>query len=381
MLTIDASCPGGNILIEDISGDVIRLREDLRDTEGGWFFWRFRVRGAAGRDLRFFFTSWEVIGPRGPAISFDQGLTWNYLGLDRVYANQSFRFRFPDEAHDVQFCFTIPYLESNLRTWLASHAGSDRLRQETLCTSRQGRAVERLHAGCLDRPPAHRILLTARHHACESIANFVIEGFLDAVLAADDLGGWYARNAEVLTIPFVDKDGVENGDQGKNRRPHEHSRDYAGESAFPETAAIRKLLPAWSDGRCRLCIDLHCPWIRNFLNERIHQVGRKDLRTQEEQSRLGRLLLSCQTGPLRYDPADDIPFGTHWNTNPDRSKGLWGLCSTIPEIRLQTTFEIPYANHWETTMTVEGARAFGRDLARGARIFLEETARTSGART
>ncbi|MCL4782377.1 MAG: hypothetical protein KJZ70_05020, partial [Bryobacterales bacterium] len=34
---VDADIPGGNILIESVTGDTIRVRQDLRDTQGQWF--------------------------------------------------------------------------------------------------------------------------------------------------------------------------------------------------------------------------------------------------------------------------------------------------------------------------------------------------------
>jgi hypothetical protein len=43
--------PGGNIVVEEITGDIITLRPDLRDTEGHWFYWYFEVNGAQGRTL------------------------------------------------------------------------------------------------------------------------------------------------------------------------------------------------------------------------------------------------------------------------------------------------------------------------------------------
>ena len=58
------------------------LRQDLRDTEGFWFYWYFRVRGASGRTLTFHFTDGKPVGVRGPAISLDEGATWTWLGAD-----------------------------------------------------------------------------------------------------------------------------------------------------------------------------------------------------------------------------------------------------------------------------------------------------------
>ena len=73
-LEIDAAFPGGNILVDRIEGDAVHLRQDLRDTAGDWFYWAFRVRGAAGRTLAFTFVT-DKFAARGPAISDDGGRT------------------------------------------------------------------------------------------------------------------------------------------------------------------------------------------------------------------------------------------------------------------------------------------------------------------
>jgi hypothetical protein len=58
------------------------------------------------------------------------------------------------------------------------------------------------------------------------MASYSLEGLMEGILAGDDVGRWLAGHVEFLVVPFVDKDGVEEGDQGKNRRPHDHNRDY-----------------------------------------------------------------------------------------------------------------------------------------------------------
>ena len=69
MLTVDCDFPGGNILVDEIDGDTIALHQDLRDTEGDWFYWYFRVRGAAGREVTVRFTGSDVIGVQGALIA------------------------------------------------------------------------------------------------------------------------------------------------------------------------------------------------------------------------------------------------------------------------------------------------------------------------
>ena len=121
----------------------------------------------------------------------------------------------------------------------------------------------------------HRVAFTCRHHSCESMASYVLEGVMAAVLA-DDSGGdgkWLRERVEFFVVPIVDLDGVEDGDQGKNRKPRDHNRDYAGESIYPQVKAIRETLPKWADGKLRVAIDLHCPAVRGTHNEWIYFVG------------------------------------------------------------------------------------------------------------
>lgn len=46
---VDCDFPGGNIVVDGIKDDTVFLHQDVRDTQGDWFYWYFRVRGAAGR--------------------------------------------------------------------------------------------------------------------------------------------------------------------------------------------------------------------------------------------------------------------------------------------------------------------------------------------
>src|SRR5215213_4902724 len=79
-LKIDADFPGGNIAVDAVEGDTVRIHPDLRDTEGNWFYWAFRVTGAQNRTLTFEFTQQQPVGVRGPAVSLDDGVNWSWLG-------------------------------------------------------------------------------------------------------------------------------------------------------------------------------------------------------------------------------------------------------------------------------------------------------------
>ena len=371
---IDAVFPGGNIIVDRIEGDTVFLRPDLRDTSTWWFYWHFRVRGAAGRTLTFQFEGKNPIGTQGPAVSTDGGNTWSWLNPKAV-KDASFDYAFDEQRREVRFCFSIPYLETNLHEFLRRHTNNPHLAAYQLCHTRKGRIAERLHVGKIEGDPKYRILLTARHHACEMIASYCLEGLLEAVLSDTELGQWFRDNVEILAIPFVDKDGVEAGDQGKNRKPHDHNRDYANKSIYPSVQAIRRLVPQWSRGQLDVVLDLHCPYISGKNNEVIYLVGSSDPAIWKQQQKFAAVLESVKTGPLPYSAQSSLPFGMDWNTAKNygehKSCSRWG--AEQAGIRLATTIEIPYANVDATVMTVDNARAFGRDLALALRHYLEGT--------
>jgi hypothetical protein len=372
-LKIDCDFPGGNIIIDAVNEDVVYLHQDLRDTEAFWFYWYFRVRNAGGRTLSFVFTQGDVIGSRGPAISFDKGMTWAWLGTEALSTDSRgacFKYRFTEDWKEVRFCFTIPYLESHLNAFLVQYLGNPFLQLSTLCYTRKGRAAEELNLGCIDGSARYRVLLTSRHHACESIANYVLEGVMTEILRDSTAGEWLRENIEFMIVPFVDKDGVEDGDQGKLRRPRDHNRDYEGDSIYETTKTLRSLIPKWSAGKLRVAIDVHCPYIKGDNNEVIFFVGGPDEDNWTRVTLFTKLLEDIQIGPLTYTTADNLPYGQSWNVESSEGQSFSRWVVNIPEVHIATSAEIPYANVGRQIVTADAARAFGVDVARAIHRFL-----------
>ncbi len=262
MLSIDCRFPGGNIKVHDIQGDTVFVSPDLRDTRTSWFYWAFRVRGAAGRKLIFRFLSHHPVGTRGPAISTDGRLSWRWT--DDAFDQDSFRVTIP--ADETYLCFAPTYTQENWERFLANMAALPEVADNGFETgffakSRKGRPVEILHAGASAEAAKRHVVVTARHHCCEMIADWAMEGIAATVLAGEGPdAAWLRENVSFSFVPFADKDGVEDGDQGKNRAPHDHNRDYGADAIYPETAAIRGLVNAIVGryGRLDMFLDLHC---------------------------------------------------------------------------------------------------------------------------
>ena len=371
---VDTELPAGNIVVEKISGDDVFLHQDVRDTAGDWFYWCFRVREAQSRKLTFHFTRSNVIGVRGPAVSTDGGASWRWLGAETMRSN-TFSYSFSEKATDVRFCVAFPYLEKNLTAFLAAHTNSPHLKMTTLCRTEQGRDAELLRVGRLDGRAEQRVAITCRHHCCEMMASYVLEGILEGVLADTAEGRWLREHVEFFIVPFVDKDGVEVGDQGKNRKPRDHNRDYDGISRYATVRAIREQLPKWAEGKLRFALDLHCPTLRGGGNEQLVFVGGPNTNIWREVERFTEILATTQTGPLRYSTKNNLPFGKGWNAPANFTAGLsfgrW--VAAQPGVRCTATLETPYANAGGVAVTDASARELGRDLARALQKYLADS--------
>lgn len=374
-LRIDAEFPGGNIIVERIDGATAYVRQDLRDTASDWFYWYFRAQGAAGQKLKIVFTGSPCIGVHGPAVSEDGGLNWRWLG-EACVEGQSFTHQVPANCNEVRYCVCVPYVQRDLDAWLAKHAGNPALAPEVLCKTQkpkgQERWIEGLKCGRLDGKAAQRVLLTARHHACEATANFVLEGLFDAVLAEDELGKWLRGHVEFWAIPFVDKDGVEQGDQGKYRKPHDHNRDYTDTPIYNPVRVLKQFAPEWCKGHTTLALDLHAPCLRGGMNELLYFVGPPLPEHWAETQKLGRALEANLRGPLIYRAENNLPFGTDWNTDASGlAKTFSRWVQTVPGVKLGVTLEIPYANAQGSEVNAAALRAFGRDLAAALGAYLK----------
>ncbi len=365
VIEIDSDFPGGNIRVQGIEGDAVRLAPDLRDTEGTWFYWYFRARGADTGSARFIFDG-DFVGVRGPGVSLDGGRTWRWLGAASG-DERSFVYAFPSERAEVRFSFGMPYTAADLERFLRTRVGGPRLRTETLCRSRKGRPVMSLRVGQLEAEPRHRVLAACRHHACEMMASYALEGLIDRMLTEDEVGRSLCQQVELLIVPFVDTDGVEEGDQGKMRRPHDHNRDYAAPCLYPEVEALRETARTWSGGRMRMALDLHCPGHRGHYHERIHFVGVPDETVSERVERFSDALEGVAAGPLPYRRANNLAFGEDWNTEADppgaEPSAFSDWMGALPGVWFGATLEIPYANAQGAEVNADTARAFGRDLA------------------
>lgn len=351
-MIIDSNFIGGNIQVLKIEGDVVSIERELRDSSPDWFYWAFRVSGAQGRTITFQFPEPYRVGYWGPAVSHDL-ITWKWNN-DTIIPGQeeSFTYTFKENEDCVYFAHNMIYLPHHFESFVNEH----NLEVLTLCKSRKGREVPYIRFGNGSR----KIVLTSRHHACESTGSYVLQGVLEYLLT-NPIEGY-----EVICVPFIDMDGVYDGDQGKNRLPHDHNRDYNPlvEPIYPETAEIRNL---FENEEVTYFFDFHSPYHLGSKNDRVFIVHTSF--EKEANTRIFSALLeeNTSTDALSHKVLDDQMLGVGWNKEgtPSSTKYL------IENKRNLLTFSIetPYFGEENDKVSQEKLVELGRVFARTIHAF------------
>ena len=389
-LTIRSTQPGGNGRVLEIDDDaeplVVSLEPETRDSTRRWFYWYVDVEARFATDLEFRFPHDEVVGPRGPAVRSAMPCgrptadgaweEWRWLGADARLDAQGFRYGVEADER-VQFALSFPYQRADFDAFAFGLESDPRVERETLTTTPVGRDVPVLRLGPTDDgrtgEPTGHLVFAARHHACESIGSYVLEGVVRGLL--EDEAASVLVTHRVHVYPFGDLDGVERGDPGKHRAPHDHNRDYVDANAiadleplYPTTAAVAEDLR--SLGILDLAVDLHCPYKwGGDINDRPFFV-REPADVSDAVRRLATTFeAETQGTDLTFDASPGVGLATF--------DGQSGLVHAFDRFCRQLgadpceTFEIPYIGTDADPVTTESARQLGRGLAVACARVLE----------
>ncbi len=343
--------PGANLRILGKEGDVIRIAPENRDTDDDWFYWCFALEGAEGKTLTFDFGDKHWVGYFGAAVSTDYK-TWRWSG--EVSDTTKFSYTFGKDEKLVYFAHDILYRPEYFFEF-AKRLG---LGVEALCRTNKGRDIPCFSFGSGDVS----IVLTSRHHACESTGTYVLEGVVEELLKNP------IERCRFFCVPMVDYDGVCDGDQGKNRRPHDQNRDYGENPIYESTKAIMAFC---EENDTRLAFDFHSPWHFSGENDWTFIV-QKSHEKEKSLNRFGEILESCITkDAFRYEHKHDHGTGVTWNKCDSNTFIHYVLKRPGSDIAL--TLETAYFGEKNNIFTPERGRELGRCFARALKLYIEET--------
>lgn len=338
---------GGNICVKKQRLNNFYLENELRDTVGDWFYWAFCVENAENKEINFHFDK-NRIGYWGPAVSHDLK-EWHWLD---ECEEKSFRYRFSVNEKKVYFAHHMLYHPERF----IDFARLKEFEITELCKSRNGRSVPCLNLGNGEIS----VILTARHHACESTGNYVLEGVLE------EFSRDFPDNIRILCVPFVDLDGVIDGDQGKSRRPHDHNRDYIENPIYPEIRAIKKYCDKYG---CNFGFDFHSPWHKGGENDSIFIV-RNCLEKEILFDRFSAIFEKEITEKsMEYKKTNDHPPFTDWN-QPSSSFGC--VMNSRPECHLAFSLGSTYFGTSANKVSSERFIELGKSFGKAIKLFIND---------
>lgn len=343
---LSTNFPGGNIRLLKSEGNTLTLAPDQRDSFEWWFYWCFSITTPCDLTLRFVFEG-GCLGYYGPAISRDRR-HWSWFSDS--FSGQEFEVSF-NAGETLYFAHNMVYSVDMWKEFLAAH----NLPWTPFCRSNKGREVPCLELGDGDST----ILLTSRHHACESTGTYVLQGIVEEWLKSPIPGH------RLFCIPFTDLDGVIDGDQGKSRTPHDHNRDYnLGEATlYNEIKAIEAYIASHS---VPYFFDFHSPWHTGGENDFVFHV--ENTLSRNEIARLSAILEATITPEsLPYSASHNHPPNTGWNTEGEPTRSRDSIISK-PEFVLSATLETCYfglgERHFTQERALELGHCYGKALAR-----------------
>lgn len=343
-MKIHADFECGNIRFLKEEDNIVYLTNEMRGTKrDAAYYWAFCAEGAAGRKLTFRLDR-EWVGPYGAAVSHD---LINWYWTESSIDGASFTYEFGDDEDRVYFAHDLIYTPSRLYK-LIEELG---LKTEIVCKTLKGREVPCIKIG----NGSKNVILSSRHHACESSGSYVLEGMIRE----------YAENpiedTSLFIVPIVDYDGVVEGEHGKDRDPHDHNRDYIEDSIYPETRAIMDYA---KDKDITYAIDFHAPSHRIGRSNRVYLV-RKFPHFTERFDRFSHLLEKhCGGEAMTYEMKYDVPPNTGWNK--DETPTFSTFFNLRSECKLALTLEVTHYgtddNKVSADRLVNTGRAFCRAL-------------------
>lgn len=375
-LSITADFPGGNVVVDRVVADTVYFKPDLRNIAGEWFYWNFEAVSQETKKWYFKAEKKDVLTSMGAAASLNCGYSWQWIDSKNNLGPNMFSYDFKKDEQ-VRLSMGQPYTQENFKIFIEPYAEHKNLRLSYLTTTEKGRKVEKISIGNFDSSPSCKVLITARHHASEMMTSYIVEGIINTLLSDDPQMKALLKTTEFMIIPFVDKDGVEQGDQGKNKLPRDHNRDYSGESIHNSTRAIRKLKNTWIGDSEWIAIDLHDPWIKGPGAERIYFVGSEPQALADEQVKLAKILEKTVQDSLHFDQKINyLAWGDSWNTDANNTKGssftTWAGAFFNKGLLVAATIEFPYALNDGQPVTTKMARDFGQDLIYALKDYTAE---------
>ena len=259
-IVISDKFDGGNISVIDAS-DPLNIQLEIKpDNASDFFQWfYFRLEGEVGQTCRVHIINAGQASYTDGWKDYKVCTSWSredWFRTPTEYNNGILSFDITLEQNAVYFSFFQPFSHErhlDLLSWAQEDA---RLSLETLGQSLDGHAMSLLHISGTDTPQ-HTVWLIARQHPGETMAEWFIEGLLEALLDRDNSQATQLlQTTEFYIVPNMNPDGSVRGNLRTNAAGANLNREWQSPTMeySPEVYLVReKMLAVGGD----LFLDIH----------------------------------------------------------------------------------------------------------------------------
>lgn len=257
---VSAAFDGGNILVEDDRdpGNIrLRIRADNASSHLQWFY--FRLAGAAGTDCRLhLLNAGEAAYPKGfenyqAFASYDRE---DWFRVPTAFDGRVLTISHRPERNAVWYAYFPPYGLDRHAALLARAQCMQDAVLLPLGRSCEGRDLDAIRIG-RPAPGLARVWIIARQHPGETMAEWWMEGFLDAMARVTEPAVAALRRQAVLhVVPNMNPDGSFHGNLRTNARGTDLNRAWLkpDPETSPEVLAVRQAMFATG---VDICLDVH----------------------------------------------------------------------------------------------------------------------------
>jgi murein tripeptide amidase MpaA len=241
---------------DDPSDIELRLRPDSHADFSQWFY--FRLQGARGEACAMRITNaGQSSYPDGwrdyqAVASYDRE---NWFRVPTSFDGQTLTIRHVPERDSVYYAYFEPYSWERHLSLLGRVESLSDVRIEDLGLTPDGRDLNLVVAGKPDA--AAKIWVIARQHPGETMAEWFVEGMLDALLdAANPHARKLLQKAVFYIVPNMNPDGAVRGNLRTNAAGANLNREWMSPSleSSPEVFHVRRRM---HETGCDLFLDVH----------------------------------------------------------------------------------------------------------------------------
>jgi len=369
-------CGNGLVLgIEGTEKPVIRFLAECREcTEFMWF--NMTARDTGGRRLRFVWEnahyslgSHKDLPNVRPVYRQDDG-EWKRVGeveIEERLEGPRLIFETPEGGNVIDAALCYPYGERELSATLKKL--KRRPEQTVAGLTTKGRPIRRFRfaaneparRGGTAKPPG--VYMIARQHSGETPGSLAMDGVFRA------LGEGLGADVEWWLLPFVDLDGVEDGNYGKDALPIDFNRAWGRMPMRPELKGIQSDIRTFAAVTApQLLLDLHAPGygedgIYTFLprEERPEKQRQAVLSWAEKLNT--RLVEAFNRSQATYCRVPN--YASRWDYNDTSGTWAWEYAKIMGACT-----EISYQSYGGERLDIEAYRMAGRSIALAVMDFL-----------